>query len=348
MPIDISKRFVIGVSSRALFDLSKENEIFTTKGLEEYARYQRENEEVTLEPGTAFPLVKALLRLNEHLPEDRAIEVIVVSKNDFDTSMRIWNSVVAHELAITRGSFTGGVAVQGYLKAYQVGLFLSADRDDVHSAFEQGIPAGFVYGLPKDYHEQEIEEIRIAFDGDAVLFADESERINQTKGLQHFMDHERENARVPMRDGPFAKLLVAMSYLQKQLPDEHQGRIRTALITARNSPAHERVIHTLRAKKMRVDEAHFLGGISKNDVLKAFGPHIFFDDQLSHCGRASRLVPTAQVMSTLDNSDSSAGPPCPICGGPMERRVAGRGKTKGKPFWGCAAFPKCRGNISIS
>ena len=348
MPYDLSKRFVIAVSSRALFDLSKENEIYVQQGIKEYARHQRENEDVILEPGTAFPLVKALLNLNEHLPEDRAIEVIVVSKNDFDTSLRIWNSVASHNLGISRGTFTGGEPAPKYLQAYSVGLFLSADHDDVREAFELGIPAGFVFGVRKGYRHNDVEQIRIAFDGDAVLFADESERIYQERGMDEFQDHERRKARVPMHDGPFAKLLVAMSYLQKHLPPDQEHRIRTALITARNSPAHERVIRTLRAKNMRVDEAHFLGGISKNEVLEAFDPHIFFDDQIGHCGRASRVVPTAKVMSTLDADNPTLVPPCPICGRPTERRTATRGATKGKPFWGCGNFPSCRGTISIS
>lgn len=353
MPYDMLKRFVVGVSTRALFELAAENEIFEAHGMTAYAKHQHRNEENILDKGTAFPLIQSLLGLNEYLPEDRTIEVIILSKNDFNTSLRVWNSVKSHKLAITRGSFTGGGKVSDYLRAYNVGLFLSADQSDVQEAFRSGIPAGHVYGTPVGKRKSELAQIRIAFDGDAVIFGDESERINKEQGLEKFMEYERDNARVPMKDGPFAKVLVALTYLQKHLPDEHKGLIRTALITARNSPAHERVIRTLRSRGLRVDEAHFLGGISKNEVLKAFDPHIFFDDQQSHCGRASRLVPTAKVMSTLDTDTTGTNvvifvPECPLCGCAMSKRTAKKGKTKGRPFWGCGEYPSCRGNISIA
>jgi 5'-nucleotidase len=299
MAVDLSKVLVIGISSRALFDLSKENRIFEEQGLEEYCRYQLEHENNLLEPGTGFPLVQAILRLNALSPENRRTEVVIISRNSSDTSLRISNSIDHHHLDITRAAFTGGAPVAQYLEAFDVDLFLSASEQDVQEAVESNVAAGLIYDSPATDPSSAIDQIRIAFDGDAVLFSEESEMIYQESGLEAFVAHERENARNPLPEGPFAKLLKTLSFLQYDLDFRKLGfakpPIRTALVTARNSPAHERVIRTLRAWNVRVDETFFLGGVAKDKVLKAFSPHIYFDDHHKHCDSASKLVPTARV-----------------------------------------------------
>ena len=293
MPYDFSQYLVIGISSRALFNLDSEHEIYINQGLEAYAKYQLDHEDEPLRPGSGFPLVKAILNLNTLVAEKRKTEVVVMSRNSAETSLRIFNSIKHHSLDITRAALTGGEPMAQYLNAYGVDLFLSADEADVQTAINAGVAAALIYSAPEG-HEAVPDQIRIAFDGDAVIFSDESEQIYKTQGLEAFLKHESDNATKPMAEGPFAKLLKTLSYLQFEtaLP---RAPIRTALITARNSPAHERVIRTLREWKVRVDEAHFLGGAPKYPILQAFRPHIFFDDQHIHLEDAAKSMPVARV-----------------------------------------------------
>lgn len=293
MAYDLSNYLVIGVSSRALFDLSEENKIFEEQGLEAYSKYQLENENVILRPGVAFGLVKGILQLNELVEGKRKSEVIIMSRNNADTSLRIFNSIDHYGLDITRAALTSGRPLAPYLKAFEVDLFLSADADDVQSAVDAGVAAGLIYPAEEPYADAPLEEIRIAFDGDAVLFSPESEEIYQEHGLEAFLEHEKKNAEKPLPEGPFAKLLKTISYLQKQLGDKNP--IRTALVTARNRPAHKRPILTLRHWGVRIDEAFFLGGAPKDKVLKAFGAHLFFDDQEVHLKGSAKVVPSAKV-----------------------------------------------------
>ncbi len=297
MAYDLTNYLVIGISSRALFDLSKENEIYEKQGLEAYCRYQLEHENDILQPGTGFALIEAMLKINQIDSDNRHIEVVIVSRNSADTSLRISNSIDSYKLDITRAAFTGGEPVAKYLNAFDVDLFLSATEEDVQAAVESHVASGLIYGGPSKNQGQALQQIRIAFDGDAVLFSEESEMIYQQQGLDAFIQHEQLNAELPLPEGPFAKLLKTLSYLQFQLDGLIDGPtlIRTALVTARNSPAHERVIRTLRAWNVRVDETFFLGGVAKDQVLAAFSPHIFFDDQHRHCDEASKVVPTARV-----------------------------------------------------
>ncbi|MCP4074698.1 MAG: 5'-nucleotidase [Gammaproteobacteria bacterium] len=297
MTYDLTNYLVIGISSRALFDLSKENEIYEKQGLEAYCRYQLEHENDILQPGTGFALIEAMLKINQIDSDNRHIEVVIVSRNSADTSLRISNSIDSYKLDITRAAFTGGEPVAKYLNAFDVDLFLSATEEDVQAAVESHVASGLIYGGPSKNQGQALQQIRIAFDGDAVLFSEESEMIYQKQGLDAFIQHEQLNAELPLPEGPFAKLLKTLSYLQFQLDGLIDGPtlIRTALVTARNSPAHERVIRTLRAWNVRVDETFFLGGVAKDQVLAAFSPHIFFDDQHRHCDEASKVVPTARV-----------------------------------------------------
>ena len=294
MAVSLANKLVVGISSRALFDLELENKIYEEQGLQAYLDYQRAHERDILRPGTAFPLIKALHKLNDG--GEQLVEIIIMSKNSADASLRIFNSIEHYGLDITRAALVGGNPISPYLTAFKTDLFLSANEQDVQDAINAGIAAGLIcsHEALNISPDEEIDEIRIAFDGDAVIFADDSERIFKRDGLDAFAEHERLNANNPLQEGPFAKLLTTISRVQKQFGTENVP-IRTALVTARNAPAHERVIRTLIAWDVRIDEAFFLGGVQKSEVLKAFGAHIFFDDQAVHTDPASKLVPAARV-----------------------------------------------------
>lgn len=308
MPYDLSNYLVIGVSSRALFDLNTENEIYEKEGLEAYCRYQLEHENDVLKPGTGFALIEAILSINELEAGVRRTEVVIISRNSADTSLRISNSIDSYKLDITRAAFTGGEPVAKYLNAFDVDLFLSATEEDVQAAVESNVAAGLIYDGPGRNQTDPLEQIRIAFDGDAVLFSKESEMIYQQQGLEAFIEHEKLNAEKPLPEGPFAKLLKTLSFLQFDLINsttQESPPIRTALVTARNSPAHERVIRTLRTWNVRIDETFFLGGVPKHKILESFSPHIFFDDQHQHCEGAARVVPTARVPHKAEETKTA-------------------------------------------
>lgn len=319
----LNQKMVIGVSSRTLFDLTLENEVFEKQGLEAYCRYQVEHEQEVLKPGPGFRLIRSLLRLNQCVREKNLIEVIIMSHNSPDTSLRVFNSIAHYGLPITRSVLASGASLAPYLEAFGTDLFLSACEADVQSAIDSGIAAGIIctggggeyrpniipmpsrvtsYAESSEASDERTAEsyplapgeIRIAFDGDAVLFTDESEIIFQEKGLNAFEENERTHAREPLAEGPFATFLKKLSDLQRELGTENCP-IRTALVTSRSAPAHERVIRTMRAWNVRVDEAFFLGGLEKKDFLKAFGAQIFFDDQSVHTQSAASAVPAARV-----------------------------------------------------
>ena len=294
MGLKLDDKLVVGISSRALFDLEEENKIYEQDGLKAYSEYQIEHENEVLNPGTAFPLIKALHQLNA---DGRYLtEIIVMSRNSADTSLRIFKSIEHYGLNISRAALVGGTSVAPYLNAFRTDLFLSASEADVQEAINANIASGIICShsdFPID-PDDDIKQIKIAFDGDAVIFSDESERIYQAEGLQAFSEHERKNAQSPLPEGPFAKFLKTISLIQKGFSKE-LAPIRTALVTARNAPAHERVVRTLRAWDVRIDEAFFLGGIEKSEVLKSFGANIFFDDQSVHTDPAAKLVPAARV-----------------------------------------------------
>ncbi len=296
MAYSLEHKLVVGVSSRALFDLTVENTIFETKGVEAYRQYQLEHEQEILKPGPGFTLIKSLLNLNKLSNQKQRVEVIVMSRNSADTSLRVFNSLTHYGLEISRAALASGGSLAPYLGAFKTDLFLSAYEDDVQSAINSGIAAGIIVsdGIHHYPYSDDIKQIRIAFDGDAVLFTDESERIYQRDGLKAFEENERKNANNPLPEGPFAKFLKTISALQKEF-DQNNAPIRTALVTSRSAPAHERVIRTLRAWNVRIDEAFFLGGISKKEILEAFQADIFFDDQAVHTTPASEVVPSARV-----------------------------------------------------
>ena len=293
MPYDLEKPLVIGISSRALFDLEAENRIFEEQGVHAYEEYQVLHEKESLAPGPAFRLTEAFLRLKARR-EERLVEVIGTRRNSPTTSLRIFNSIDHSGLDIIRAALSGGAPIAPYLHAFETDLFLSAYRPAVQAAIDSGIPAGMIVtgSVPE---LAPASQIRIAFDGDAVLFSSDSEWIYQHRGLDAFSEHERSKADIPLAEGPFAKFLKTIALIQSKFSDRESAPIRTALVTSRSAPAHERAIKTLRQWGVRVDEAFFLGGVSKKEVLKAFGAHIFFDDQAAHAEPASEMVPSALV-----------------------------------------------------
>ncbi len=292
MAYDLKKKLVIAISSRALFDLEEENSLFEKKGLEKYYRYQIHNENRLLKRGAAFDFVKNILRINRHF-DDKLIEVIILSRNNAATGLRIKNSIDKYKLDIERAGWTAGTPISRYLKAFDVDLFLSAHEEDVQEAINAGIAAARI--IPKKYKKKHKKrDVHIAFDGDAVLFSDESEKIYKKQGLEAFLAHEKKNAKNPLPKGPFAKLLKVISRIQKEFPME-EAPIKTALITARNFSTFERVIRTFDAWNVRVDEAFFLGGVEKKRVVKAFNADIFFDDQDVHLDETSKKTPSAKV-----------------------------------------------------
>lgn len=289
-------KLVIAISSRALFNLDDSHAIFEQQGVDAYQAFQIEHENEPLLPGVAFHLVKKLLRLNDLQTEnnlaDTHVEVILLSRNSADTGLRIFNSIEHHGLTITRAAFSGGHSPYRYVKAFGAHLFLSADPDDVRQALNAGCAAATIHSAPTNQNEQ--QELRIAFDGDAVLFSDEAERIYKEEGLTAFTTKEKQHAQTPLPGGPFKGFLAALHALQKRFSANHCP-IRTALVTARSAPAHERVIRTLRAWEIRIDEALFLGGLSKGEFLEAFQADLFFDDQETHCQSARNHVTTGHV-----------------------------------------------------
>ncbi|HDK03132.1 MAG TPA: 5'-nucleotidase, partial [Gammaproteobacteria bacterium] len=289
MPVSFDGELVVAISSRALFDLEDSHRVFTEKGVDAYCRYQIEHENEVLERGVAFPLVQKLLALNERNPGAPRVEIVLLSRNSADTGLRIFNSIQHYGLGISRAAFTGGESPYRYVPTFGTHLFLSADPGDVTHALETGVAAATI--LPSKVGLNPGAQLRIAFDGDAVVFSDEAERVYQTQGLAAFSESERAAANEPLPGGPFKDFLAALHHIQSEYPPEHSP-IRTALFTARSAPAHERVIRTLRAWNIRIDEAVFLGGLDKGAFLKAFGADIFFDDQRGHCDSAREHVPT--------------------------------------------------------
>lgn len=287
----------VAISSRALFDLEESHELFEREGLESYRKFQIAHENEPLKPGVAFDLVSKLLALNDK--QERRVEVILLSRNSGDTGLRIFNSIEHYGLDIIRAAFTSGNSPNPYIPAFEADLFLSTHRDDVTCTLEAGFPAALILNRQnRDTARQ--PELRIAFDGDAVLFSDEAEAIYQNQGLEAFSEYEKKEAAKPLPDGPFKRVLSAIHAIQASYPAE-QSPIRTALVTARSAPAHKRVILTLRAWGIRIDEALFLGGRDKGAFLKSFGADIFFDDQHQHCASAVEHVATGHVPHGIVN-----------------------------------------------
>jgi 5'-nucleotidase len=302
---------IVAISSRALFDLEDSHALFEREGIAAYQAYQREREDQVLAPGIAFPLVRKLLALNAMAGVPAAaegrprVEVILLSRNSSDTGLRIFNSIEHHRLDIRRATFTSGAPTWPYVKPFGADLFLSANPDSVRRALENGIAAATILPAvprPGAVAAQSHEQLRIAFDGDAVIFGDESERVSREQGVEAFGLHERERAREPLSGGPFRGFLDALHRLQAAFPAGEDSPIRTALVTARSAPAHERVIRTLREWGVRLDEALFLGGRPKGPFLEAFGDDIFFDDSDENIASARDHVAAGHVPHGVANA----------------------------------------------
>jgi 5'-nucleotidase len=291
---------VVAITSRALFDLEDSHALYEREGIEAFRHHQRQREDDPLVPGIAFPLVRKLLALNLGAPADAPrVEVILLSRNSSDTGLRIFNSIQHHNLGITRAVFTSGAPTWPYIKPFGAQLLLSANPESVRSALAHGVAAATI--LPARAPEQRHDQLRIAFDGDAVIFSDESERVSQEQGLAAFHDHETSRAHEPLSGGPFRGFLQALHRLQAAFPAGGSSPIRTALVTARSAPAHERVIRTLRDWDVRLDEALFLGGRGKGPFLETFGADIFFDDSLHNIDSARRHVAAGHVPHGVSN-----------------------------------------------
>jgi len=300
MSTSFDGKLVVAISSRALFDLEDSNRVFEEQGVEAYYRYQREHEDELLAPGIAFGLVRKLLALNALAPVRPRVEVILLSRNTADTGLRIMTSIEHYQLDISRAAFTGGESTYPYVPAFDAHLFLSANPNDVRKALDAGHAAATILPSNVGQNTALTDQLRIAFDGDAVLFSDEAERVYKKEGLDAFTAGEVSAAREPLSGGPFKSFLAALHRVQSEYPPD-TSPIRTGLVTARSAPAHERVVRTLRAWNIRIDEALFLGGLEKGRFLKAFGADIFFDDQRGHCESASRHVATGHVPYGVAN-----------------------------------------------
>jgi 5'-nucleotidase len=300
MPVSFDGKLVVAISSRALFDLEESNRVFEEEGVEAYHRYQLARENEVLAPGIALPLVKKLLALNARAPARPRVEVILLSRNTAETGLRIMNSIQHYGFDITRAAFTGGESTYPYVPAFDAHLFLSANGEDVRRALDAGHAAAQILPSNVGQNVEWTDELRIAFDGDAVLFSDEAERVYKQDGLDAFTASEVESAKEPLSGGPFKNFLAALHRIQSEYPVD-QAPLRTALVTARSAPAHERVVRTLRAWGIRIDEALFLGGLDKGPFLKAFGADIFFDDQHRHVESARKYVAAGHVPFGVAN-----------------------------------------------
>ena len=312
MALDLTDTLVIGISATALFDLSEADAVFQSKykddketAMLQYRKYMLEREEEPLNDGTGMPLVKALLALNKYQPEGESplIEVVVMSRNSPETGIQVFNNIRRHKLNITRHAFTGGESVVDYIEAFDVDLFLTTNVKDAQRVIDGFTCAAAVLEKPPEgLSKIEQGQVRIAFDGDAVLFDDSSEIVYKTEGMGGFHKNEDSKQDIPMAEGPYASLLRKLARLQERLPfSVEYSPVRIAIVTARNAPAEMRVIKTLRHWGIYVDQVFFLGGLEKSKILKALKSHIFFDDQDLHLEEASKFVPSGKVPYRSDS-----------------------------------------------
>jgi len=296
MPASLDGQLVVAISSRALFDFEEENRLFEARDDQAYMQLQLQRLELPAPPGVGLSLVRKLLAFNADAPR---VEVVMLSRNDPVSGLRVFRSAQHYGLNVQRGVFTRGEPPWRYLKPLRAHLFLSANEADVRAALAAGVPAARVFPQAARASGAHPHEVRIAFDGDAVLFGDEAERVFQREGLDAFHAHEIAHAARPLPDGPFKPLLLALQRLQQQ--PAGAMRIRTALVTARSAPAHERAMRTLMGWRIEVDEAMFLGGLPKGEFLREFEPDFFFDDQTGHVASAAAHVPAGHVASGVSN-----------------------------------------------
>ncbi|MFC6205122.1 5'-nucleotidase [Psychrobacter urativorans] len=313
MSVDFSNTLIVAISATALFDLSEsENHLLQllehrpNRAIKEFRDYMAERENEPLAIGAGYPLIKALLNLNNYCHDCTQpdidlqaplVEVVIVSKSSPDTGIQVLNAIREHGLSISRSAFISGSLVAPYINDFNIDLFLTTNRNDAQQVADANICAcAILDATPVNTYELDTEQLRIAFDGDAVLFDDSGELLYKQKGLKAFHDREAQMRDLPIEKGPYAELLIKLSKLQERLPVHMDHRpINIALVTARNAPADLRAIKTLRQWGVDVDMAFFLGGLDKTAVLKTFAPHIFFDDSIKHIDAARNFVPTALV-----------------------------------------------------
>ncbi len=307
MPYELKDRLVIGLASSALFNLDESDRVFKEMGEDTYREYQRKHQHDVLDVGVAYPFIKRLLRLNSLRPEDPLIEVVLLSRNDPDTGLRVMKSIEHYDLGISRAIFLQGESPHSYLKPLDIELFLSANEHDVKQAIKQGDPAGQV--LESCFEDDEDDRVlRIAFDFDGVIADDSSESVYQKKDIKAFHKHEKERADIPCNAGPLLGFLEKIAHIQKLEREErvknraYEPRLQISIVTARSAPAHERVINTMRSWNIHVDKAFFLGGIEKRKVLEVLRPHIFFDDQKLHLKEASAILPAVHIPFGITNT----------------------------------------------
>jgi len=312
MAYPIDRKLVIAVSSSALFNLSESDKVFREKGAKAYKAHQEDNLDVILEKGTAFPFVRRFLSINEHFKKEQPVEVVLLSRNSAVTGKRVFRSIKHHKLNISRAAFMEGKSPYEYIPAFNASLFLSANEEDVIKAISRGYPAGTV--LPsKVVDDSGNEELRIAFDFDGVIADDESESIFQDGELEDFHNHEVKKSDIPHNPGPLADLFQKLSFMQKledrakENDDSYKRIIRTAIVTARNAPAHERVITTLEKWGVSANEVFFLGGMKKERILKVLKPHMFFDDQKSHLESEAGDIPMVHIPFGITNKKNLIG-----------------------------------------
>ncbi|MFD5015334.1 5'-nucleotidase [Streptomyces chartreusis] len=300
-PYELANRLVIGIASSALFDLAEADTVFREQGEEPYRAYQEEHLDDTLSKGVAFPFIRRLLSLNDlSSPDDPLVEVIVLSRNDPDTGLRVMRSIESHGLAISRAMFMQGRSPYPFMPALNMSLFLSANETDVREAVALGLPAGRVLG-PAAADDTDDQDLRIAFDFDGVLADDSSEQVFQSGGIEGFRSHEIMNAATPHDPGPLRDFLASLNRLhrreeeQRTQDPDYKIRVRVSLVTARNAPAHERAVRSLKGWGVTVNDAFFLGGIDKSAIMQVLKPHIFFDDQVSHLAGTSRSTPSVHI-----------------------------------------------------
>lgn len=308
MKYDLSGRVVIGIASSALFDLTDCDAVFREQGEDAYRRYQEAHVDEVLDKGVAFPFVRRLLSLNDLAePLDPLVEVIILSRNDPDTGLRVMRSISAHGLHISRAVFRQGRSPHRFIPALNMSLFLSANGSDVREAVADGLPAGHVLETERVDDETD-RELRIAFDFDGVLAGDSSERVYRTAGIEGFRAHEVLNAATPHDPGPLKEFLAGINRIQRREEEErrknpaYQPRLRVSLVTARDAPAHERAMHSLKQWGLRVNDAFFLGGVDKAAVMSALDPHIFFDDQVAHLTGTAPATPSVHVPFGVVNA----------------------------------------------
>lgn len=308
MAYPIEKKLVVGISSNALFDLRKEDEIFEKEGLEAYRKYQNEHKLNLLDIGVVYPFVKRFLRINDVYTEEQPVEVVLLSRNSPETGIRVFNSIREYGLNITRAAFMSGSSAINYIPAFNISLFLATNESDVKEAIKANLPAGRI--LQNEIHDDDTFELRVAFDFDGVIANDEAEKIYKEKGMKEYHKYEKEHSAEELGAGPLADFFTKLAFFQRletknrQKNNDYKRILKTAIVTARNSPAHERAINTLNKWGVEVDEMFLLGGVDKSRILEVMRPHLYFDDQMVHLDvTTNKNIPLVHIPFGIANEE---------------------------------------------